>query len=321
MDTIQTDVRPHAVRDFLSSKTEQSRPTYRLALRRALSIAGKCKVGEIDPAYLSSDDVLVNFKNMTPTLLIEIARKLQKKYSQRTAALTVSTVKGVMDHLETQGLISADHLRKIQKVENPKIPKDEAERRFLESDEVQDLKRVCSADKSIFGKRDHAIIAWMLSQGPRCSEVVNANLEDYNRKTGVIMIRNSKGMKSRKNQLHNGAKKAMDEWIRARGKKPGALFSRVRRSGEGFKNLHMVHENMTPHAVTLMLRKRAEEAGVKRFTPHALRRTAGEALINAGVPIVDVATILGHADLNTTRDKYTRKNEQRALEAGAGLKW
>jgi len=321
MEKIQTEVRPHAVRDYLNSRSEASRATMRTALRRALAVAANCDVDDIDPAYLASDEVIVNFQNMNASMLETISRKLQKKYSQRTAALTISAVKGVMKKLKREGKISASDYIDVIETDNPRIPKDEAKRRFLDEPEIHALKKIVKADKSEFGKRDYAILAWMLTSGARCGEVVTADLKDYNPKTGELLIRDGKGMKSRMNQLHNGAKTAMNDWLKIRGKKPGALFSRIKRGGENFKDVYLIHENMTPHSIVLMLRKRADQAGVKRFSPHALRRTAGETLITAGVPIEDVATILGHSDLNTTREKYTRKNVRKALDAGAVLQF
>lgn len=49
-------------------------------------------------------------------------------------------------------------------------------------------------------------------------------------------------------------------------------------------------------------------AGVPRFSPHALRRTYGQVLLDRGVNIETVSVMLGHASTNTTRRHYCRKN-------------
>ena len=65
-----------------------------------------------------------------------------------------------------------------------------------------------------------------------------------------------------------------------------------------------------------MLRKVAEAAGVDKTHPHRFRRTLATNLIDHGMPIQEVATILGHEKLDTTMtyvfiDKNNVKNSYR----------
>ena len=61
-------------------------------------------------------------------------------------------------------------------------------------------------------------------------------------------------------------------------------------------------------AVYKLLKKRAEAAGVKDFSPHDLRRTLG-GLLDRGVDIVTVRKLAGHASVTTT-EHYNRRTEQ-----------
>ena len=45
----------------------------------------------------------------------------------------------------------------------------------------------------------------------------------------------------------------------------------------------------------------AKKAGLKKVTPHTLRHSLAEALIDADVSLEKVAMLLGHSNLNTTR--------------------
>jgi len=53
----------------------------------------------------------------------------------------------------------------------------------------------------------------------------------------------------------------------------------------------------------------AKIAGIRQVTPHTLRHSFAKALIDAGVSLEKVATLLGHSNLNTTRI-YTTPGEE-----------
>ena len=57
-----------------------------------------------------------------------------------------------------------------------------------------------------------------------------------------------------------------------------------------------------------MLKKVGARAGVDNVHPHRFRRTRATSLIDKGMPIQEVATILGHDKLDTTM-RYIFINE------------
>ncbi len=75
---------------------------------------------------------------------------------------------------------------------------------------------------------------------------------------------------------------------------------------------------MTAQAVYGMLRKRAEQAGVRSFSPHDCRRTFCTALLDAGADVVSVAGLMGHASTDTTR-RYDRRDSQARRKAAEML--
>ncbi|MCL5997210.1 MAG: tyrosine-type recombinase/integrase, partial [Chloroflexi bacterium] len=117
--------------------------------------------------------------------------------------------------------------------------------------------------------------------------------------------RRGKGMKYREVPLNAPARDALATWLKRRfglvGDDVTALFVTKYRQG------------LQPGAVQHLLRKIAQDAGTE-MTPHIPRHTFAKSLINAGVNIERVATLLGHTSLETTRI-YTNPTEQDLVKA------
>ncbi len=73
---------------------------------------------------------------------------------------------------------------------------------------------------------------------------------------------------------------------------------------------------MTNQAIYNMLQKRADEAGVKEFSPHDLRRTFVSDLLDAGADIATVSKMAGHASVQTTARYDCRPEEAERKAAG-----
>ncbi len=93
-----------------------------------------------------------------------------------------------------------------------------------------------------------------------------------------------------------------------RGRSPGALLCPISKGGQ----IQIRH--MTSQAVLLIVKKRAEEAGVESFSPHDFRRTFCSDLLDAGVDIVTVQKLAGHSSPVTTA-KYDRRGEETKRKA------
>ena len=71
---------------------------------------------------------------------------------------------------------------------------------------------------------------------------------------------------------------------------------------------------MTAQAIYNMLGKRAQESGIKNFSPHDLRRTFISHLLDAGADIATVSRMAGHANVQTTA-RYDRRPEEAKRKA------
>lgn len=156
--------------------------------------------------------------------------------------------------------------------------------------DIQKLKDGCKS------QRDKAIISFLLSTGARISEVCSLNRDDIDF-TALECTVLGKGNKQRTVYLDEVTAMELNNYLERRTDKSWALFS-----GKGT-------ERMTPHGVRKMLDDLGKATGVENVHPHRFRRTLATNLINHGMPIQEVAMILGHENINTTmKYVYLDKN-------------
>jgi len=135
----------------------------------------------------------------------------------------------------------------------------------------------------------------------RRAEVASLDLANYKAETGCLIV---KGKRSRQRAVYlaSGAIEAMADWLTMRGRAGGPLFVRLL-----WRKISK--DRMTPQAIYNLLAKRAEQAAVKAFSPHDLRRTFVRNLLGAGADIATVAKMAGHARVQTTA-RYDRRPEE-----------
>ena len=231
-----------------------------------------------------------------------VRARLLEHYSPATVNHALSALRGAIKAAWQLGLTTAEHYQAaaaVKNVKNNRLPAG----RELSPGEIAGLMQSCEKDKTIAGARDAAIISLMYSAGLRREEVITLTMGDYESNTGKLIV-NGKGEKQRTAYLVNGALYAMADWLEARGTEPGALFIAINKGGR------LIHRRpMTPQAIYSLLAKRADQAGVGKFSPHDLRRSFVSDLLDAGADIATVAKMAGHASVITTA-RYDRRPEE-----------
>ena len=236
--------------------------------------------------------------------------RLVQQYSPATVNHMLSALRGVLKQAWKLGAMTAeDYQRAIdrQRVKGETLPAG----REIDDGEVRALVQACKADTSPAGIRDAAMIGVLYTGGIRRAELAALELADVDISKGKLKVRQGKGRKQRLVYVGGGALLALQAWVTVRGTEPGPLFVPVNKGGK----LTMRH--MTDQAVYAALKKRAEQAGVKDFSPHDFRRTFVSELLDRGADIVTVQKLAGHADVKTTA-RYDRRPEE-AKRKAAGL--
>ena len=144
--------------------------------------------------------------------------------------------------------------------------------------------------------------------------MVKLKKSDFDVETGAVEVRKGKDGKDRTVYLPTSAIPYVVDWLTVRGQTPGALLCPIRKGGE------IQYRYLSSQSVLLIVQKRADQAGVKTFSPHDFRRTFCSDLLDAGVDIVTVQKLAGHASPSTTA-KYDRRGESTKRNAVQNLKF
>jgi len=229
---------------------------------------------------------------------------LAKRYQPATANAMLTAVRGVVKAAWRLGLISInDYLQTIliSRVRGQRVPRG----RMLNADELAALLNVCSEDQSGSGRRDAALIALLYNTGIRRNELINLNLADFERDDSSILIP-GKDNKQRQAFLVPNTKQALEDWLEVRGMEDGPLFCPLAPTGNVSKN-----RRLHPSAIYQALKRRAQQAGVSHFSPHDLRRTFISHMLDAGIDLVTIQKLAGHASPNTTSIYDRRPDDSR----------
>jgi len=279
----------HPARVYLATLAPGSRRTMRQALD---SIANLLVAG--------SDAMTLPWAQLGYQHAAAVRARLAETYACTTANKMLAAMKGVIRQAFALGLIDAERYARILAVKSVKGTR-VAKGRAITQPELKDLFATCDTSKA-GGARDAALLGIAYGAGLRRSEIVGLNLADFDRRTGVLVVR-GKGNKERTAYVTNGSRSALETWFAVRGDEPGPIFLPVNKAGR------IVTRRMTDQGIYMLLRRLAMKANVTKFSPHDLRRTFIGDLLDAGADIATVQALAAHASVTTTA-RYDRRGER-----------
>jgi len=236
-------------------------------------------------------------------------RLLARGAAPATVNLTLAALRGVARYARNLNLLSAeeyDRIRDVRGARGSRLPAGRA----ATSGELAALVRACRADRGPAGTRDAALLAVLYVGGVRRSELADLDLADWTPEPPTLRVRHGKGDQERLVPLAGGAARAVAAWVAVRGDRPGGLFLPVAQGGR------IAGARLSSNAIYKVLRKRLGQAGVAKLSPHDFRRTFVGDLLDAGIDLVTVQRLAGHASPTTTA-RYDRRGEaakRRAVE-------
>ena len=162
------------------------------------------------------------------------------------------------------------------------------QKKIITDIEMEKLKQACDKLNGILKYRNRAILLFLASTGCRVSEMTGLNRDAVDLKNLECLV-HGKGNKERVVYLDSVTGMAIQQYFAKRKDSGEALFV----GNEG--------KRLGTNGVRVMLKELAKLAGVENVIhPHKFRRTLATEMTRHGMPIQEVANILGHDKLDTT---------------------
>lgn len=157
--------------------------------------------------------------------------------------------------------------------------------------EVSALLAACDRGTRL-GRREFAVILLLARLGLRAMEVARLRLDDIDWHRGEVLVR-GKGNRDERLPVPREVGEALVDYLRhARPADPGIR--------EVFIAARAPRRPLTREAVSGIVERAGERAGLASFGAHRLRHTLGEQMVTAGIGLDAIGQVLRHATAVTT---------------------
>jgi site-specific recombinase XerD len=228
--------------------------------------------------------------------------------SENTLAGYYRTLRAFWSFLATEDVLSSDQARYFARMKAPHVGDDP--RPVTGPDVVRRLMDACGDGHDEESARNRAILCLLAETGMRIGELVALTDAVVDLRLRRAKVLRAKGKKHRMVFWQAGSHVALARYLLLRrGKHGGPLFRgcSIRNSGGG----------VTADSVRACIKRVAIEARIvlpKGAPLHSIRHGFAHAAIEHGAQLSDLADLLGHADLETTRI-YVRNDDDRLAAA------
>jgi site-specific recombinase XerD len=168
-------------------------------------------------------------------------------------------------------------------------------------------------ERTVYGRRDRALLLFLYNTGARASEAAAARIADVtgdSSRGGIAELR-GKGSKIRRVPLWGKTFTALNPLIHARAANEPVFLNRY---GEPITRFG-IYELVERHAVAAG--KQTPSIMAKHISPHTIRHTTATHLLRAGVDINTIRSWLGHVSIDTTYDYAEVDLEKKAKALSA----
>jgi integrase/recombinase XerD len=256
--------------------------------------------------HLAADGVTF-VRQVTPEHVAGFLRWLQDRpYAASTIARKMAAVRSFLRFAVDLGALEEDPSAGVA---SPRVQRRAP--RSLSAGEVGRLLEALRGANTPKALRDRALLEILYGTGMRVSEVVALNLDDLDLEGGAVRCGGSQ-VGERLLPLSGGAVGALRAYLErgrphlARGEDAAVLF--VNHRGRP----------ITRQGLWLIVKERAEAAGLAEVTPGVLRHSFATHMLGEGAGLREVQRRLGHANLATTQIYAQGVGPDRA-ETGTGL--
>jgi len=243
-------------------------------------------------ANLGNADALADYARDLPTSSKAFLKAAVKLVTERmsTALKGQATPENVKS---TQAALY--RLEALQSAIEVKTPSGQKAHTWLTAAEVKKLLSTCGPD--LKGQRDKIVLGLLVGAGLRRQEAITLTFADIvlqprgDRMRTCLQIC-GKGDKNRVVPISDALANLLDQWAGIVG--DGRILRSVDQRGT-------INGSMSSSGIFGIVRKHGAMIGKPSLAPHDLRRTYAQLGFEAGVPLTQISTLLGHSSVQTTQ--------------------
>ena len=214
----------------------------------------------------------------------------QAHLSTRSQARVISSIRTYLRFIQTRGHSIPNLVYLKQPVHKTPLPSPFSKKKF------QSLLNASHTEgKPFHSRRNELILCLLYGLGCRVSELVQLNISDYSLTTGTLKIM-GKGGKERLLPMMDKLMDSMNDYLQ--NVRPQLVSNE--------SDLHLIcnDRGRRPSRVDIWrwLDRWSLKAGFERnISPHKLRHGCATSLLEAGVDLRSIQTLLGHSSIQTTQ--------------------
>jgi|TARA_B100001093_G_scaffold277518_1_gene265234 site-specific recombinase XerD len=237
----------------------------------------------------------INYKKLSKENIFDFHSDLSSSIGPRSFSRILSSLRTLYKYLFSQKLINDIVLNNIQSYPSPKFKKSIPS--FLSQEKIYDI--LAKIDKSTKNSsikiRDKAIIMLFFTSGLRLEEMTNLILRDIDFDNNSIKVL-GKGGKERYSNFDDLTHQLIIDYLNKIRKFP------LSKSNID-DNLFVDKDNrsLTRNNIQYIVTSNLKGLSLSAFGPHTLRHSFATHLLNKGVGISAIQSLLGHAKLSSTQ--------------------
>lgn len=253
-----------------------------------------------------------SLEDITPSILDSYIRKRhdQDACNRRTIAGIVTILRGFFRYAEEKGLCNPGL---VYSLKAPRVYTHEELPSFVPWEIVQQILQ-SQKDADGTGVRDYAVLLLLSVYGLRCSEITNMKLKDIDWRNETLYLRRAKNCKPQVLPLLPIVGDAIIKYIKE---------VRFNKSKNEYLFLckRAPHDRLSTSTIYNLVKSKLKDKGLelRHYGPHSLRHACATRLINTGHSLKEIADLLGHIGLDTTR--IYAKVDIKNLRKVADMNW
>ena len=250
----------------------------------------------INRYYLFIKKAKINYLKIDKDLILDFQASVVKSMGPRTFSRILSTLRTFYKFLHTEGVIDDVVLNEVKSYPSPKYQKSIPT--FLSIDQISQVLDKINTDSKlsdIIKLRNQSLIMLFFTSGLRLEELKSIQLKDidFSKKTIKVV---GKGSKERLANFDSDTKDLMIEYLTSLGKYPLVKTN--------FNNNLFVDEknkNLSRYNIQYLVMKNLRTLTLNSYGPHVLRHSFATHLLNSGVGLSAIKSLLGHENLASTQ--------------------